>query len=177
MKYFLLLLMGLTTCACFNAMETPSQAAGPLTMPESHPRLFWTPERLIQAKNWYRTNSFTPTTNTESPNHIYDHVLQYVLTSDPAPCKTAIDWALAVRLPENEIAGTASDIARWNGEKLILTYDWCYDQWTPEQRREFIDRWNGYFSLLMTKQWGGPTMPTSNYFWGYLRNDLEWGIA
>jgi len=33
------------------------------------------------------------------------------------------------------------------GEQLVLTYDWCYDQWTPQQRSDVIDRWNGYFTV------------------------------
>ncbi len=30
---------------------------------------------------------------------------------------------------------------------------------------------------MMTKGWGGPGMESSNYYWGYLRNELNWGIA
>src|SRR5262249_35159949 len=29
----------------------------------------------------------------------------------------------------------------------------------------------------MQKSWGGPQMPGNNYYWGYTRNELEWGIA
>src|SRR5262245_45138665 len=41
----------------------PSTAApnpGTLVIPKSHPRLWWTPERLAQARAWYARNPFTP---------------------------------------------------------------------------------------------------------------------
>ena len=40
-----------------------------------------------------------------------------------------------------------------------------------------VTRWNGFLNTLRVKEWGGLEMPQSNYFWGYSRNELLWGIA
>ena len=177
MKYaFPLGVAVMTVCGCI-ALESPADSLA-LNIPDAHPRLFWTPERLSQARAWHRTNSFTPTTNPSSLNYIYDQLLKYVLTGDAAQCTTAINWALSHTITDQRLQSSVSfDEARWYGEQIILAYDWCYDQWTPAQRSTLIDRWNRYFSLISAKPWGGPTMPTSNYFWGYLRNEFEWGVA
>src|SRR5207245_2134035 len=51
------------------------------------------------------------------------------------------------------------------------------DALTPAQRQTFMDRYNHYAEAMMEKPWGGPTMAGDNYYWGYLRNELNWGIA
>ena len=34
----------------------------------------------------------------------------------------------------------------------------------------------GYVDAARFLSWGGTTMPFSNFFWGYWRNDIEWGV-
>src|SRR5262249_46346683 len=58
-----------------------------------------------------------------------------------------------------------------------VVFDWCYNQMTASQISTFITRYNGYVQTMMTKSWGGPTMPSSNYFWGYWRNEFNWAVA
>ncbi|HEY0660531.1 MAG TPA: heparinase II/III family protein [Lysobacter sp.] len=75
------------------------------------------------------------------------------------------------------VDGTSSDEARWDGENAILVYDWCHYAISDTDRTTLLNRWNGYVSTLNAKPWGGTTMAANNYFWGYLRNSLLWGIA
>ena len=59
----------------------------------------------------------------------------------------------------------------------MLVFDWCHDLLSSDQRRMLVDRWNGVTDTLNRKEWGGPGLEGNNYYWGYLRNGLEWGIA
>ncbi len=78
---------------------------------------------------------------------------------------------------------TASNYARWISETVMLTYDWCHFAMTPEQRQTLQTRWNNYLEVLRDKPWGGAgyteydNFAANNYFWGYWRNELEWGIT
>ena len=56
-------------------------------------------------------------------------------------------------------------------------FDWCYDQMTANERSTLITRWNGYIETLNAKDWGGIGMEANNYYTGYMRNTIEWGIA
>ena len=158
------------TCLLFSAL-LPGQTAADfgLQIPSSHPRVWWTPERLTQARAWYAANPFTP----RSDDYL-GQAFRYLMTGERQYARSAIDYAMTVELATS---GVASNGARWYGEIVILTYDWCYDQMTATERATLRDRWNGYLEALRLKDWGGPTMPQSNYFWGYLRNQIEWALA
>lgn len=160
--------------SCGSAQTQPpspdeSSAAG-LTIPASHPRLWWTPERLAQARTWYRANAFTPRTN-----DYLGQAFAYLMTGDSRYSRSAIAFAMNQLLTDT--GGTGSNGARWYGEIVILIYDWCWDQMTAAERQTLIERWNTYMETLRKKDWGGLTMPQNNYFWGYLRNEFEWGVA
>jgi Dockerin type I domain len=71
----------------------------------------------------------------------------------------------------------ASDGARNIGEEVIMTYDWCYSNFTELERATLRARWNTWITILNAKAWGGETMPDNNYFWGYMRNSTLWGLA
>src|SRR4051794_10355878 len=71
----------------------------------------------------------------------------------------------------------ASNAARWYGEVAILTYDWCYSAFDETQRNNLRTVINGWVTGWMTAAWGNSSMTYSNFFWGYLRNEIEWGIA
>src|SRR6185436_15944851 len=66
---------------------------------------------------------------------------------------------------------------RWTGEQLILVYDWCYAYLTPPQRDTFVNGMSTGLLAWSQKSWGGPEMYQNNYYWGYLRNELEWSIT
>ena len=136
-------------------------------IPATHPRLFFNTERLTRAKQWFASNPFTPGDAIERAFH-------YLLTGNAQSCRSAIADAMSITL---DVGGTASDEARWDGEIVILAYDWCNDQMTAAERRTLIGRWNGYIEALNPKEWGGIGMEANNYYAGYLRNTIEWGIA
>lgn len=136
-------------------------------IPSGHPRLFFDQARLSRAKQWYAANPFDP----EEP---IDAAFHYLLTGNTGSARQAIQSALNTTF---SVSGTASDDARWEGETVILTYDWCHDQMTETERRTLIDRWNGYIDALNAKSWGGIGMEANNYYTGYMRNAIEWGIA
>jgi len=138
----------------------------------SHPRLWWDDARLRQARTWYDR-----TRPEAARDDVRDLAFRFLIGVNPHGCEQATKWLMDFTISSNELSGVASDNARWHGEDAILVYDWCHDQMTAAQREVILQRWNGYLKELMSKPWGGPGMPQSNYFWGYLRNELEWAIA
>jgi hypothetical protein len=145
----------------------PSSAA--LDIPAGHPRIWWTPDRLAAAKAWYAGNAFTPT-----PDDPLELSLHYVLTGNTTSARAAIDQLMALDFP---LSGTASDPFRWYGEWAIVTYDWCYDQMTDSERATIMTRWNAAVAHWNAASWGAVGMEADNYYWGYLRNSLLWGMA
>lgn len=156
-----------------GAQPKPSAAGGGsrfgLNIPKTHPRLWFTPERLAKARSGFGVDA-----RPIRRDDLTGHAFRYLMGGDKNDARTAINAALGLKL---DVSRTSSNEARWFGEAAILIYDWAHDQFTPDERAAFIERWNGYIAALAKKQWGGTEMPQSNYFWGYFRNELEWGIA
>lgn len=153
-----------------------------LTIPQSHPRLVWTVETLPKAKQWFKANSFSPSPGSfDNEGSRLDYALHYLFTGNKGSARAAIQKALSVTLPAGQLdpknKGASSDQARWFGEMVVTAYDWCWPEWKEEERAELIERWNGYLDALRKKDWGGVGMEANNYYWGYLRNELAWGIA
>ncbi|MBV8206212.1 MAG: heparinase II/III family protein [Acidobacteria bacterium] len=143
----------------------PEDATYGLNIPRTHPRLWWTPERLARAES--------------APFKARDDdkismAARCMIKHDRQACDAAVQWAMGLQVNTESVA---SDQARYFGESFILIFDWCHDSFSDEQRQILIQRWNDALTTLMRKEWGGPEMPQNNYFWGYLRNELEWGIA
>jgi hypothetical protein len=106
-----------------------------------------------------------------------DHIgqaLSYLLKGDRVEGRQAVQWLLGFTFGTDSVA---SDPARWFGESAFLVFDWCHDLLTDAERKVLVDRWNGYLDALDRKEWGGVGMEGNNYYWGYLRNGVEWGIA
>ena len=147
-----------------NATLPPSG----LAIPAGHPRLlFSSPALLTQARQWFSTTygvgGFTP------DSHI-DYAFSYLMTGNTAHAQVAITWLMAIPHP-------GQDQMRWDGENAILVFDWCYDQLTPSQKATALANWTSYTLEANSWSWGGPAMPGNNYYWGYLRNSLLWGIT
>lgn len=149
------------------------------TIPTAHPRLLWNASRIAQAQSWLTAHPFTPNSD-DYLNVAWKHV---VANTD---CSSAITYAMNMEVPTGEYSpsGNGADYARWNGETVILIYDWCYDQLTTQQKSDFLNNiassgkgWNDYLAGINQQGWGGPAMTDSNYNWGNLRNDIEYGIA
>ncbi len=150
-----------------------SQTSG-FTVPATHPRLWWNPARLVQAKTWFATHPFSP--NNSDP---FGNALRYVLTGDTLNAKNAINWLVSYKLPAGQVLPTAigCDNCRWDGENAILVFDWCFDKMTIAQRQSVIAQWNTDLANVNKQAWGGVGMEGNNYYWGNVRNSLEWGVA
>lgn len=157
------------TWPCLVRLPAAAPSAFGLNIPAARPRLWWTPERLAAARGWYSRNQ--PAIRRDD---YLGFAFRYLMKGDTGAARTAIAGAASLAF---DTSRTSSNEARWYGEAAILIFDWCYDQFPPAEREAFIQRWNGYLEALRHKSWGGLEMPQSNYFWGYLRNELEWGIA
>lgn len=170
---------GNPTCSCDPGFQpsgtqcTPVMA-GTLNIPQAHPRLFFDGPRLSAAQAWFAQHPYTPHASIGDPNAALEAAAHGLITGNAASCRSAIAWAMAVQF---SCPGVSCDPARWDGEGAIVTFDWCYDHFTPSERATFTTRWNTYTADLNAKPWGGIGMEGNNYYLGYLRNTLEWAIA
>jgi hypothetical protein len=156
--------------ACWDGLHRhPRRDAGRGPAPQH--RLWYDADRLARAKAWYRGNAFTP-----RRDDAIGQLTRALLDDDTAACRAAIQWALKETSSIRQ-SGVACDNCRWNGEAIILTYDWCHAHMTAAERASFISGTNAWLDHWRKELWGGPAMPENNYFWGYLRNQLEWAIT
>jgi hypothetical protein len=143
-----------------------------LVIPRQHPRVWWTTQRLTRAKKWFLRNHFAP-----KANDPWGNGLCYVLTGQNGYARAAIKSLIEFSIPEDRLLkGVATDPYRVN-DWFPVVYDWTYDAMTMEERQSLMNKYNHYVEVIMKKPWGGPAMPTSNYFWGHFRNELLWAIA
>ncbi|WXH27083.1 hypothetical protein WA016_00994 [Myxococcus stipitatus] len=162
-----------------SAPITLTIANGPpvaLNIPTTHPRIWFTGNRLARAQAHFAQNPYTPATNVQSPEQAIDAAMHSLITGTAASCRAAITWAVNTQVPVSE-ASIASDPARWYGEAAILTYDWCFPHLLPAEVTTLQDRWNLAISRLNDKPWGGIGMEGNNYYTGYFRNSILWAIA
>lgn len=146
------------------------------TIAPGHPRLWWTPSRLAQAQRWLAAHPFSPG-KADYLEIAWKHAVA------GTSCADAVSWAAGWAPPAGQVTTTAagSDDMRWYAEDAMLVFDWCHDQWTPAQRSAFVGHMNTWVGNVEQQTWGGlydgVWMAQSNYFWGNLRNELEWGIV
>jgi hypothetical protein len=158
-------------------MFASAQTYDGITIPAGHPRL-WVPtgsSQLTTAEAWLTANPYTSTSD-----QWVQLAFHYVASSEAsaADCTSyVIPTAMSTTITDTSPTNNGSDSSRYYGEQLILTYDWCYDQMTSGQRATLTSNLNSWFSGIQQQTWGGATMPDNNYFWGNVRNELEWGIA
>lgn len=162
-----------TLMVLLYAGKMTAQTLG-FSVPVDHPRLWWTTERLELAKTWYGTHPFTP-----SSSDSFGNAFRYVLTGESAYARKAIDLIINLELPPGQVLPTAigCDYCRWEGENAVIVFDWCYDQMNEGERTLLMNRWNKYLEDVNMQTWGGIGMEGNNYYWGNLRNSMEWGIA
>ncbi|MCE9666341.1 Ig-like domain-containing protein [Myxococcus stipitatus] len=147
-----------------------------LPIPTTHPRIWFTGNRLARAQAYFATNPFTPVATVQGPEQAIDAAMHSLITGNAASCRAAITWAVNTQIPITE-SSVSSDPARWYGEAVILTYDWCFAHLLPAERTTLLDRWNFTIEALNDKPWGGIGMEGNNYYTGYFRNSLLWAIA
>jgi hypothetical protein len=153
------------------AYQPPPIPDGVFKPTTSHPRIFWTPERLASAKKWVADTHYTPARDNDE---VINNAFLYAVTKDANAGKVALAYLKQVmddKLIEHD------DRVRWNGELLVLVYDWCYDLIPEAQRTALVTYINTWFDHWNHEDWGGIKHPEGNYFWGYLRNGLEWALA
>ena len=136
---------------------------------------------MARARTWYQANPFTVILDDRTQDRgsgYVDVALRGLLADDATSCNYAINWAIAKGPSLNYGGGIACNGCRWFGEQVVLVYDWCYAYMSPQQRTDFISATNAWIAGWRDQTtWGHPPMYQSNYYWGYLRNELEWAIA
>src|SRR5947209_9869466 len=139
--------------------------------------LHWNAQRVTQGKAWFATHPYTPGLSGLTVYSPWRAILgHHVLTGNSADCATAYTfWSDPAKIPVT--FKTASDPARAYGEYEIMTYDWCSDALPPSQLSVLRTNINAWVTSCMKASWGNKTMSYNNYYWGYVRNELEWGIA
>ena len=164
-----------TSVAIYSSSAT--NAIDGLTIPTSHPRLFWNAAKLAKAQQWWTGNGFTPNSTNPSPFDPYDTLFACEMANNQSWCNAQINWA--VNLSETSCyQSVGCDSMRVYGEAVMLTYDWLYAQMTPAQRTTIINNWNTWQNYLdISNTWGNTTMPSSNYFAGAFRTDFGFGVA
>lgn len=159
-------------------------------IPASHPRLNYNAERWSRMQTYFAGHPLDPIDLTDPVRANSDPIgnsIKYRLTGDVKYARLAIDWAknaLSVARPDffpmypAEVHG--NNPYNWYGELTIFAFDWCYDAMTAEERADFIAKMNAVVAYWNQDGiWGAPGMGLegNNYYWGFLRNSLMWGIA
>jgi PKD repeat protein len=138
-------------------------------IPQSHPRLWWTPASLAQAKQWYAAHPFAP-----SSSDPWNSALAYVLTGNTTYGMNAVNDLMSFTIPPSSLGGSSgADDYRW-ADWVPVVFDWCHDLMTSSQIQTVISNYNTYAQTYMSSPLASPG---GNYFWGFFRNELNWGIA
>ena len=182
MKTALLLLLMVSACSA------QTYTAYGITFPQAHPRLWFNDAaRLSRSRTWASANpAYNPGTVNQYSTYqtVINNAWFHVATGGTWSCAAAVNWVVNFQtantyVPQPGDAG--SDQVRNNGEAIALVYDWCYSDFTSGQRSVLVSSWNTWFGNVKQQTWGGlyngVWMVNNNYFWGNLRNELEWGIA
>jgi len=161
----------LSFLALFTMLTCTAGSAVELQIPGSHPRLwFGNSVRLQQARTYFQNHPFSP-----GSSDFYEKALRGLLTGALTDCSPAAhymrDWQASAG-----IGGFRDDI-RQQGEDLLLMYDWCHASLTAAEISMLVDRWNGYMDRQLADNLGNEGKEANNYWAGYTRNLLLWGIA
>jgi len=141
-----------------------------LKVREGHTKIWLTPERIDALKKKMKAEPIPG-------NDVGSQALGYVLKGDEKAAADAVKNALDFNLSEDVLTkAVASDQYRWQAFVPII-YDWCYDKMTPDERTKFLERYGHIVEAMNAKSWGGPAMPGSNYYAGYMRNAGIFGLA
>ncbi len=166
----------------------------PQPIPASHPRIWWNEERIATAQEWFRANHFEPYDEMTLIQGAFEPMFNafgYVATPAGTAgretyCTRAFQFAQAAldEILQNTPGNNTCDECRWNGEAIIVIYDWCHDVLSNDQRDTVVSGVNQFLSYYNDVYWGGTTsieggatFAESNYFNGYMRNNILWGLA
>lgn len=150
-----------------------AEEGGDFKVRTDRPRVMLTPERAKALAEKLETQDI-PAQNSEDPG---PKALAYALSGDEEAGRAAVEALMRFDIPEKVLReGVASDDYRW-GAVVPAIYDWCHDLLTEEQRKQFVERYGLIAQAMNAKSWGGPRMPGSNYYNGYMRNGSVFGVA
>lgn len=163
-----------------KATALPTPPLPPYKVPPTHPTLIFTdPAVQAKAKAWFNATFSNGTSFNPKDEELDEWAFGYLMTnreefadklrvwlSDPVRQKDLID-----SLTGCGESGCASDPLRWYGEYAALACDWV-----PIDSK-LCGPWTGYMEIVNPALWGGPVMPGNNYFWGWLRSDIEFGLT
>lgn len=142
-----------------------------LDIPSTHPRLWYgNASRLQQAHSYYPAHPFTP-----AADDYVGRALKGLLTNGAADCTAAAQHMRDWRASSGD--GGFRDDIRGDGEDLLLEFDWCHGQLTSTEIQAIVARWNGYMDRQLADSLGNEGKEANNYWAGYTRNLLLWGIA
>lgn len=152
-----------------------------ITIPAAHPALWQTAGNASQISAWCSAHPFTPV----APDYL-GMAFHDLCTGTSTYTATWYAWASTYSMPAT---GFACDLCRNDGENLIVGFDWEYNNLSSGQRSTLIAEYNTWISYWQVQCWGAVVgvdsctstawgnMTQDNYFWGYSRNELEWGIT
>ncbi|MBV8207865.1 MAG: hypothetical protein JO041_13825 [Acidobacteria bacterium] len=156
-----------------------------LTVPATHPRLYWTPARVAQAQGWVKSTGYAlqTTVNVNRPLQVQDVAFACAI-GNAAACSSLASWAnVATNWADANCYGTYRDgcnTFRANGGFAMLAYDWAHSYFTPAQLASIQDTfYNTAHPLDITTagKVGSLQEPANNFSCGYMRNDIVGGIA
>ncbi len=141
-------------------------------LPQNPNLLGWSAADLPQLRSYYTAHPL----DTKDP---LNAAVAYFVWGDMAAAQTAINYVNTAQLESDLATTTASDLARWIGEKVILTFSLVYPAMVQTDIQAFLDRWDNYMTILNGKSWGGwnSHMVVNNYYWGYSRDTQELGLC
>ncbi|MDR7123013.1 hypothetical protein [Rheinheimera soli] len=152
-------------------------------IPQSHPRLVFNSSGLAPLQQWAANNNFEPRTTTNPIHSSFDpagNALKYLLTGNSSYADIALQGIInATDSMHQQIGRNTCNQCRWYGEAVILAYDWIYDYIPVSQREEIAEKLDQTFTHFLNAYWGGEQVQfaENNYFWGYFRNAVLWGIS
>lgn len=171
MKRFSLLLAA-AIAACSLTFAVAAEDLDTLEVRADRPRIWLTPERVEALKAKFASDPFP--VDEDDPGA---RALRYVLTGSVDDARYAIEHIMEFDVSEEAMAeAVASDEYRWQAIVPVI-YDWCYDEMTPQERETFRERYGRIALAMNRKHWGGPSMPGSNYYAGYMRNAGIFGLG
>ncbi len=147
----------------------------------SHPRLWWNADRLARGRAYLAAHplsaGISAKAQTGDAEAALDLCAAWLLSDHNAAYnpQAAVSWMTRVNF--GSVAKWNADNFRWYGEIAILIYDWCYDAVPKADRAAFVAKLDSAVAASADFSWGGPHMPSNNYFWGFLRDALLWSIA
>jgi hypothetical protein len=169
---------------CLLAVLAAAQAQtvrNGLTIPEAHPRLWWTPARLAEAQKWVKRTHYEGLTKADRPLDLYDVLFTCYVMANREACKTALSHSMKFN-PDTLKPGfcttqSGCDSIRVHGETALLGYDWLYPLFSAEDKAAFIANWNTWMKNQRGVAWGNEKMPGNDYHAGKQRNFFTFGIA